>query len=265
MRRIFACAAVIALLGGCSDLNPFGGKDSPSADADKDKAAVADTTPAPPKRVVIARLENKPKADPASLDRLAPGARADDPAADPEPDSDETPKADEEFVNYLSGKKAPKRRTRRVTRAKKPAPKPKKLAADPNQFELDKIAPGAGPGRKTGQIDDAYSADRDFIKVLMTDSKPVRKRRARRVAKRRHVVARPSVRKKADDKKARKPHKARKIRIARRTKPAPKRPAKKTVAARRTKPAPKRTAKSLATIDRGEEADREVLKVLGGK
>lgn len=259
MKQIFAIAVIAALLGGCSDLNPFG-SDTSTADS-KAPAATA------PKRVVIARLEQPPKADPTVLSRIAPAARADDvPDQEPpaDPDAGETPKADEDFVNYLNGKKTAPLPARRTAAAKKTA------AADPNHFELDKIAPAAGPGRRPGQIDDAYSADRDFIKVLMTDTKPVRKR-ARRAVKPKRVARRPSARKRVVRKSARKaprkaPRKSQVIRINRTPTPA----ATKKITpvkpqARRAQPAARRTTGTLATLDGAAAADREVLKVLGGQ
>ncbi len=104
MRQILAFAVIAALLGACSDLDPFGG-DSPAADAERDKKAAE--AKAAPKRVVIARLEDKQEPDAKALERIAPASRpdaagpkaprrdatardAEDPAAhdedDPEPD-----------------------------------------------------------------------------------------------------------------------------------------------------------------------------------
>lgn len=269
MKQICAIAVIITLLGGCSDLNPFG---SDRSTADSKVPADAAKAPAA-KRVVIARLADVPKADPAALDKIAPAART-DPAArndeepDPEPVADATPKADEDFVNYLAGKKTV---TRRAARAAKPAAAKKASAVNPNHFELDKIAPGAGPGRKSGQIDDAYSADRDFINALTTDTKPARKR-TRGPVKRKRVTLKPSPRKRVAPKRS----ETRVIRISPKpaTKPAT-RPATKPAAAKRAaprqaraaraRPAAQRDKRALATLEGADAADKEVLKALGGQ
>ncbi len=303
MRQLFAFVAIVTLLGACSDPNPFG-SDTASTDAARDKAAVAETKPATPKRVVIAKLETEldpepatpvKAADPKALDRLAPASRADSPKSDtpksaspksasPKSDllkSDDTksgdtksdtlrsdamtdaddadtadtmPAADQAFVAYLSGKRTTTRRRAAVRH--KPAAKPRKVVKI-GEYQLDKIAPGAGPGRRTGNIDDAYSADRDFIKVLMTDQKPAR-RRYHRIRKHKRVIAKPSPRKSVTRKKTRT------IRVARRTRKAT-RTATRT-AYRRPRTQPRRTDnRALATLDGADAADREVLKVLGGK
>jgi hypothetical protein len=286
MRQLLALAAIVVLLGACSDPNPFGSDTASTDDAGKDKAAAADKAPAEPKRVVIARLANDrndaepplktetktasknskaSRSDPRALARMTPASRGDDRdaardadrATEPEADGDRMPAADAEFMAYMAGKKVKRKRRAKVRR--RPAPKPRK-AVKIGEYELDKIAPGAGPGRRAGKIDDAFSADRDFIKVLMTDQKPVH-RRHRRVKKRKRVVARPSPRKRTTH------TKARTIRVARRTRkaaPAAKRAAKR-VAKRPARSKPKRTPRSLATLAGGEAADREVLRVLGGK